>query len=147
MCRLLGVSHSGFYEWFGRAPSKRAQEIIRMVRESFELSDKTYGSPRVWHDLRAACCVRRVWRELRGPIDETGGAASSSATTANAGKHLYISIFSTLKMELVNRSVYRTRDAARADVFDYIERFYNPRRRHSTLNFLSPAQLEQRITG
>ncbi|WP_346778152.1 IS3 family transposase, partial [Paraburkholderia sp. Ac-20347] len=31
--------------------------------------------------------------------------------------------------------------------FDYIERFYNPHRRHSTLNFLSPVQFEQRMTG
>ncbi|MFP3740872.1 IS3 family transposase, partial [Burkholderia sp. SIMBA_019] len=43
--------------------------------------------------------------------------------------------------------IYRTRDASRADVFDYIERFYNPHRRHSTLNFLSPVQFEQRMTG
>lgn len=71
MCRLLGVSHSGFYGWFGRARSKRAQEnsrLIRMVRESFELSDKTYGSPRVWRDLRAAgegCSVNRVARLMK----------------------------------------------------------------------------------
>ena len=32
---------------------------------------------------------------------------------------------------------------ARADVFDYIERFYNPTRRHSTLGYVSPLQLEQ----
>ena len=40
--------------------------------------------------------------------------------------------------------VYRTRDEARADVFDYIERFYNPRRRHSTLGYLSPVEFEAR---
>ena len=43
------------------------------------------------------------------------------------------------------RKVYRTRDQARADVFDYIERFYNPRRRHSTIGYLSPMQFEQRM--
>lgn len=47
----------------------------------------------------------------------------------------------------MNRRVYRARDEARADVFDYIERFYNLHRRHSTLNFLSPVQFEQRNTG
>lgn len=41
------------------------------------------------------------------------------------------SFFSSLKTERTARKVYRTRDEARADVFDYIERFYNPRRRHS----------------
>ncbi|PHP64607.1 IS3 family transposase, partial [Zhengella mangrovi] len=42
------------------------------------------------------------------------------------------------------RKVYRTRDAARADVFDYIERFYNPRRRHSKFGYLSPMAFEAR---
>ncbi len=41
------------------------------------------------------------------------------------------SFFSTLKTERTARKVYRNRNDARADVFDYIERFYNPRRRHS----------------
>jgi putative transposase len=54
-----------------------------------------------------------------------------------------ISFFSTLKSERVSRRVYRTREEAKADVFDYIERFYNPRRRHSTLGYLSPMQFEK----
>ena len=52
------------------------------------------------------------------------------------------SFFSSLKTERTARKVYRTRDDARADVFDYIERFYNPRRRHSTLGYLSPVEFE-----
>jgi putative transposase len=48
------------------------------------------------------------------------------------------SFFSSLKTERTARKVYRTRDDARADVFDFIERFYNPRRRHSTLGYMSP---------
>lgn len=43
------------------------------------------------------------------------------------------SLFSTLKTERTAGKVYRSRNAARADVFDYIERFYNPRLRHSAL--------------
>jgi putative transposase len=54
------------------------------------------------------------------------------------------SFFSSLKVERVARKTYRTRDQARADVFDYIERFYNPRRRHSTIGYLSPMEFEQR---
>ena len=52
------------------------------------------------------------------------------------------SFFSTLKTERVARKVYRTRDEIRADVFDYIERFYNPKRRHSTLGYISPIEFE-----
>ena len=53
------------------------------------------------------------------------------------------SFFSSLKTERTARKVYRTRDQARADVFDYIERFYNPRRRHSTIGYLSPMEFER----
>ena len=52
------------------------------------------------------------------------------------------SFFSSLKTERTARKIYRTRDEAKADVFDYIERFYNPKRRHSTLGYLSPMEFE-----
>jgi len=57
------------------------------------------------------------------------------------------SFFSSLKTERVSRKRYATRDQARADVFDYVERFYNPRRRHSVLGYLSPAQFEERMVA
>ena len=53
------------------------------------------------------------------------------------------SFFSSLKTERIARKTYRTRNQARADVFDYIERFYNPTRRHSTLGYLSPVDFEK----
>jgi putative transposase len=52
------------------------------------------------------------------------------------------SFFSSLKIERTARQTYRTRAQAKADVFDYIERFYNPKRRHSTLGYLSPMEFE-----
>jgi putative transposase len=53
------------------------------------------------------------------------------------------SFFSSLKTERTARTTYRSRDQAKADVFDYIECFYNPRRRHSTLGYLSPMEFER----
>jgi putative transposase len=55
------------------------------------------------------------------------------------------SFFSSLKTERTTRKVYRTRDQARADVFGYVERFYNPKRRHSTLGYLSPMEFENQM--
>ena len=52
------------------------------------------------------------------------------------------SFFSSLKTERTARKTYRTRDDARADVFDYIERFYNAKRRHSTIGYRSPMEFE-----
>ena len=55
------------------------------------------------------------------------------------------SFFSSLKTERVGRKIYSTRDAARADVFDYIERFYNTVRRRSTIGYLSPVEFERKV--
>jgi putative transposase len=52
------------------------------------------------------------------------------------------SFFSSLKTERIGRKIYRTRDEARADVFDYIERFYNVKRRHSAIEYKSPMEFE-----
>jgi len=54
------------------------------------------------------------------------------------------SFFATLKRERVKRRNYRTRDQARADVFDYIERFYNRQRRHGYVGNISPVEFEER---
>lgn len=54
------------------------------------------------------------------------------------------SFFGLLKRERIRRRIYPTKDAARTDVFDYIEMFYNPKRRHSSNGGLSPVEFEQR---
>jgi len=54
------------------------------------------------------------------------------------------SFFKTLKHELIMDQRYRTREEARASVFEYIEAFYNRERLHSTLGYLSPVDYEER---
>jgi len=265
MCQSLGVSRGGFYEWLSRPESCRSREnrqLLVQIRTSFEQSDRTYGSPRVWRDLRAwgfACSKRRVERLMRVaglkarskrrrlPIDEgvrpehaiaanvldrqfeatapnqrwvadftyiwtdegwlyfavvmdlfsrriVGWSMSSDMTAQLVTDALVMalwrrgkpqellhhsdqgsqytseqfqrllaeqgvtcsmsrqgdvwdnaameSFFSSLKTERVSGKVYSTRDQARADVFDYVERFYNARRRHSTIGFVSPVEYE-----
>jgi putative transposase len=73
------------------------------------------------------------------------GITCSMSRTGNVWDNAAMeSFFSSLKTERTARKSYRTRDQARADVFDYIERFYNARRRHSTLGYLSPVEFEKR---
>jgi transposase InsO family protein len=57
------------------------------------------------------------------------------------------SFFGLMKREWVNRVRYRTREEARADVFEYIECFYNRKRRHGYLGNISPAEFEKRTSG
>ena len=54
--------------------------------------------------------------------------------------------FSTLKWELIHRRPFETRSDARRAIFEYIEVFYNRRRRHSSLGYLSPMQFELNAT-
>jgi putative transposase len=266
MCEALEVSRAGFYEWLNRPESRRSVDnrtLTVSVRTSFEQSDQTYGSPRVWRDLRAwgfACSLNRVarlmlaaglqarrkrrrlpsdlgvrpehaiapnllerqfeatapnqrwvadftyiwtqegwlyfavvldlfsrrvvgwsmnqemtaqlvtdalvmaiWRRGRPTqllhhsdqgsqytseqfqrlLTELGVTCSMSRRGDVWDNSAMESFFSSLKIERVHRKVYCTRDEARADLFDYVERFYNPQRRHSTLGYVSPADYEK----
>lgn len=264
MCKVLGVSSSGFYDWFERPPSQRERhnaKLLQAIKDSHEASDRTYGSPRVVLDLLdagLACSENRVARLMKvagikarhkrrrapGQVDEPVHAIAPNlldrqfeATGPNqkwAADFTYVwtgegwlfvavvldlysrrvvgwsmqptmtaqlvmdalmmavfrrgrpkavmhhsdqgsqytsenfqrlleshgitcsmsrrgncwdnaameSFFSTLKTERLSKKHYRTRDELRADVFDYIERFYNARRRHSTIGNISPVQFE-----
>lgn len=56
LCRVLEVSSSGFYEWQGRRPGPRAvanERLGGLIRQSFEASDRGYGSRRVWRNVQA----------------------------------------------------------------------------------------------
>jgi putative transposase len=74
------------------------------------------------------------------------GITCSTGRSGNVGDNAAMeSFFSSLKTERTARKVYRTRNDARADMFDDIERFYNPKRRHSTLGYLSPNGFETKV--
>jgi transposase InsO family protein len=55
------------------------------------------------------------------------------------------SFFATLELELIVRSAWDTHDDARVAVFQFIESWYNRRRRHSTLGYISPAAYEEQL--
>ena len=62
---------------------------------------------------------------------------------AEAGAAVAESFFSSLKKERVRKIIYKTRDDARSEIFDYIEVFYNRKRRHSHLGNVSPVDYER----
>ena len=73
------------------------------------------------------------------------GAIASMSRKANCYDNAAIeSFWSTLKLELVYRHSFATRAEARTEIFDYIETFYNPKRRHSSLGYCSPVDFENR---
>ena len=267
MCRVLGVSTSGFYAWRARPKSRRALEdevLTRMIREFHAESRGTYGVPRIHKDftqgrgipigrkrvarLMRQCGLQGVHRR-RGTKTTRRGAAEAPAPdlvgrvfSAEGPDKLWVadityvptwsgflyvaavidvfsrrvvgwamrehlrtelvleaidmavwrrggvegvvhhsdrgcqytswafgrrckqagivpsmgrvgsaydnamaeSFFATLETELIDRSTFRTRVEARRAVFDFIEGFYNPKRRHSRLDYLSPMDYERR---
>src|SRR4029079_4388025 len=71
------------------------------------------------------------------------GIVCSMSRSGNVWDNAAMESFSSWwKTERTARKVYRTRDEAKADVFDYIERFYNLKRRHSKIGYLSPMDFE-----
>lgn len=75
---------------------------------------------------------------------EAGIAPSMGSVGDAYDNALCESFFASLECELIDRSVFRNRTEARMAVFDFIEGFYNPRRRHSALGQVSPAEFERR---
>jgi putative transposase len=71
MCRVLGVTRSGFYEWLKEPLSDRAKEdqrLVGLIRGFYAASGGVYGSPRIFKDLREsgeACGLNRVARLMR----------------------------------------------------------------------------------
>jgi putative transposase len=75
----------------------------------------------------------------------THGMIPSMSRTGNCWDNACVeSFFGTLKRELVYHRHYATREEATQDIFEYIEVFYNQRRRHSTLAYDSPGEYEAR---
>ena len=75
----------------------------------------------------------------------THGITTSMSRRGNCWDNACVeSFFGTLKRELVYHRHYATREEAKQDIFEYIEVFYNRRRRHSTLGYDSPAEYEAR---
>jgi len=120
--------------------------------------------PRMTSDLALDALLAAVWRRKpSGPVmvhsDQGSQFSSGDWQSFLKANHLVGSMsrrgnchdnavaesfFQLLKRERIKRQIYPTREAARQDVFNYIEMFYNPRRRHGTSGDLSPVEYEKR---
>ena len=122
--------------------SMSPQMTSQLVTDALLMAIWRRGSPQelLHHSDQGSQYTSEQFQRLLADHGVTCSMSRSGNCWDNAAME---SFFSTLKAERVSRKVYRTRDEAKADVFDYIERFYNPRRRHSTLGYLSPMQFEK----
>jgi putative transposase len=83
-------------------------------------------------------------KNVDAPAVKRDGVVCSMSRSGNVWDNAAMeSFFSSLKTERTGRKTYRTRDEAKADVFDYIERFYNSKRRHSRIGYMSPMEFDR----
>lgn len=83
-------------------------------------------------------------KRFRALVAGCGGTQSMSATGCCYDNAITESFFGTLKRELVHHCSFRSRQEAQSRIFRYIEGFYNRKRRHSSLGYVSPEEFEQR---
>jgi len=126
-------------------------------------SQNTYGQSRMQMDLVLSALLMAVWRrkpKSKVIIHSDQGSQFTSyewqkflkannleASMSRRGNcydnAVAESFFQLLKRERIRRKTYATRKLARQDVFDYIEFFYNPKRKHGKCGMLSPIEFER----
>lgn len=132
-CRIVGWSMS---RWMSRH--------LVMDALSMAVGARTLRGDLIHHSDRGA---QYTSDDFRDQLDQHGIQCSMSARGNCYDNAAVESFFGLMKRERINRVRYLTRDEARADVFDYIECFYNPKRRHGYLGNISPMEFEKRTTG
>jgi transposase InsO family protein len=131
--RVVGWSMS---RWMSR---RLVVDALRMAVEA-----RQPEGPLIHHSDRGAQYTSDDFREELA----RHGIACSMSSVGNCYDNAVVeSFFGLLKRERVNRVRYRTREQARADLFEYIEVFYNRKRRHGYLGNISPDDFERQSTG
>ena len=122
--------------------SMQAAMTAELVTDALMMAIWRRGKPNalLHHSDQGSQYTSEQFQKLMADNGVTCSMSRSGNVWDNAAME---SFFSSLKTERTARKVYRTRNQARADVFDYIERFYNPQRRHSTIGYISPMEFER----
>jgi transposase InsO family protein len=114
----------------------------RLVVDALEMAvaRRLPGEGLLAHSDRGSQYASEHYQQLLGKH----GIECSMSRRANCWDNAPAESFNaTLKKELVHHEDYQTRAQARASIVEYIEMFYNPKRRHSSLGYLSPAEFER----
>ncbi len=121
--------------------SMNAAMTAQLVTDALLMAVWRRGKPEalLHHSDRGSQYTSEQFQKLLSDHGITCSMSRSGNCWDNAAME---SFFSSLKTERIGQKIYRTRDDARADVFDYIERFYNVKRRHSTIGYKSPMEFE-----
>ena len=125
----------------GWSMSRRINRHLVLDALNMALGQRRPGDDLIHHSDRG---VQYLSDDFQALLKVNGITCSMSDKGSCYDNAVVESFFASLKRERTRRRNYRTRDEARADVFDYIERFYNRKRRHGYVGNISPVQFENR---
>ena len=136
MCQVLLVSISGYRAW------RRGGITADIVTDALTMAwfRRKPAAGVIFHSDRGSQYASQA---MRARLSEYGMTASMSRKGNCWDNAPSESFFNSLKNERVHGSNYETRADAEADLFQYIEVFYNRSRRHSTLGYSSPIRFLQ----
>jgi transposase InsO family protein len=124
----------------GWAMSERLTDDLTLTALRMALQRRRPGPGLVHHSDQGSQYTSRTYQAL---LKDYGFRPSMNSVGSWYDNAPMESFFGTLKSECVHHAIYRTRDEARADLFSYIEVFYNRRRLHSALDYFSPEEYER----
>ena len=111
-----------------------------MATDALAMAISRRGIPELVHSDRGSTYATSIYLDLI----RKHGIRQSMSRKGNCWDNAPMeSFFHSLKTELVMHCDYKTRDQARASLFDYMEVFYNRQRRHSTINYVTPLAFEE----
>jgi putative transposase len=128
----------------GWSMSRRIDRHLALKALNMALGQRCVAVDLIHHSDRGAQYLSDDYQAL---LKKHGIRCSLSGAGSCYDNAAAESFFGLLKRERVNRVRYRTREEARSDVFDYIERFYNRQRSHSYLGYNSPVEFERQAVG
>ena len=123
--------------------SMKAEMTAQLVTDALMMAIWRRGKPDalLHHSDQGSQYTSEQFQRLMTDNGVTCSMSRSGNVWDNAAME---SFFSSLKTECIANETYRIRNQVRVDMVDYIERFYNPTRRHSTLGYLSPVDFERK---
>jgi putative transposase len=134
---ILDLYNRGIVGW---AMSERMTSALTLSALKMAIRERRPGDGLIHHSDQGSQYTDSTYQAL---LRDHGIQASMNGVGTWYDNAPMESFFGTLKSELVHHRVYHSRDEARPDLFFYIEAFYNRRRRHSSLDYLSPEAYEQ----
>lgn len=112
----------------------------QLVTDAFNMALMKRIPPLIHHSDRGSQYASEEFQKL---LREYGVQCSMSGKGNCYDNAVAESFFGTLKKELIYFEDYKTRDEAKRSIFEYIEIFYNRKRRHSSLGYKSPVEFEK----